>query len=228
MKYAKIWVESIYNKSAILRKIKKASFVISKKRPDFVLTYGGDGHILQAEWKYPGVPKIPIMKSMICVKCDYYHVSDLDTALKNLKQKAFSLVKVEKVEAIFKGKRITALNEIQVRNKDPRHALRFLLKINGETKSVIADGLVVSTPYGSAAYYKSLGYKPFSSGLRIGLNNPVTMRRYFVVDKKAIVKILREKAQLIADNQKKIYELKEGESVLIRKSKQNARFVKFL
>jgi len=227
MKYA-IWVESLYNKKAILRKIRKAGFVVSSRKPDFVLTYGGDGHILQAEWKYPGVPKIPVRKSMICTKCTYYHASDLDNTLKKLKQKHFVLVNAEKVEAIFKGKRIVGLNEIQISNKDSRHALRFILNVNGKSMQRIGDGIIAATAYGSEAYYKSLGYKPFSRGIRIGLNNPTTARKYFLVKKKAKVIILREKAQLVADNQDKIYELKKDDTVLIRKAKQKARFVKFL
>ncbi|MBI2578843.1 MAG: NAD(+)/NADH kinase [Candidatus Aenigmarchaeota archaeon] len=228
MKSPKIWVESVHNKSAIAEKIRKAGFRIDRKNPDFVLTYGGDGAILAAEWKYPGVPKIPVRKSMICSKCDYYDVADLGTVLRKLKKGSFRISATPKVEAIFRKKSVIGLNEVQVRNKDPRRALRFLLNVDGKSMQFIADGIVAATPYGSTAYYKSLGYEPFGSGIRIGLNNPAGLRRYFVVKKTAKIRISRERALLAADNQSRIHGLKEGDTVLVRESKQRARFVRFL
>jgi NAD kinase len=224
----KIWVESPHRTEIFIRKIRKAGFILDKKKPDFVLTYGGDGNILIAEAKYPGIPKIPVRKSEICSKCDFYDPEDLGTALRKLKQDEYLIRETEKVEAVFGKKRIVALNEVQVRNKDPRHAIRFSLQVDGKKINVIGDGIVASTGFGSTGYYKSLGYEPFLNGVRVALNNPVSTRKFFSVNKKAVIKILREKALLAGDNQEKVYELKEGSAVVIRKSRQNARFVRFL
>ncbi len=37
--------------------------------------------------------------------------------------------------------------------------------------TVMGDGIMVSTPYGSTAYYSNLGHPPFKDGLRLACNN---------------------------------------------------------
>lgn len=224
----RIWIESIYDVSVMLRKVRKSGLMVSRKTPDYVIAYGGDGTILAAESKYPGTPKIPLSRSMICSKCVYYRPEDLGTVLDKLDHGKFRIARTPKVEASFNGRKLAGLNEVQVRNKDQRRALRFSLQVDGRKSIFIADGLVASTPYGSTGYYNSLGYAPFPRGIRIGLNNPTTPRRHYELKKSARVRILRETGVLTADNQPALIELKKGGSVTIRESEQMARFVYFL
>ncbi len=86
------------------------------------------------------------------------------------------------------------------------------------------DGLVAATPYGSTAYYRSIGYAPFKSGIRIGFNNAWPRLPSAEIGKAALVRVVREEAWLIADNFFKTG-MKRGDKVVIRPSKKIARFV---
>ena len=222
----KIWIESPYDKSELVKSAKKNKMTINKKIPDFVLTYGGDGTILRAEQKYPGIPKVPIRNSKICSMCISYGKGSLDHLFEKLKRKNYQEEKINKVEAVFKGRRLIAINEIQIHNKDPRKAIRFNLQLSGQNfEELIGDGLIFATAFGSTAYYKAAGYEPFKSGIRIGFNNIYPKKESLELKSEAQVKILREKALLITDNTDMIT-VNPGETVKIKESKKQAVFVR--
>lgn len=216
-------VYSPYGKQKIFGELKRHGFSISGKNPGFVFVYGGDGSILKAEHLYPGIPKVPMRKSIICSKCRHYGLSNLGRLASAINAGKFRVKEETKIEAVIGGKRITALNEIQVRNADPRKALRFSLQAGKTRKEIIGDGFVAATPYGSTGYYRSMGYKPFKSGIRIGFNN-VWPNMKPVKTGTCTVKIIRESAVLAADNFF-VRKLSKGDTVAIRKSRNKARFV---
>jgi len=222
----KIWIESRFDKSEIVKAVKKLGVEINKQEPDFVITYGGDGTILQAERKFPGIPKVPIKRSKNCSMCVCYGSGDIDLVLEKLRKKDFSLEKVSKVESSFRGKRLVAVNEIQIHNKDPRKAIRFNLETEKtRLEEVIGDGLIFSTAFGSTAYYRALGLEPFKKGVMIGFNNVYPHRKPIVLKGSSFVQIVRENALLICDNNG-IVSLKPSDRVEIKESKEKAVFVK--
>ncbi len=223
----KIWIESrLKGKTDLVKAVREAGIKIDIHRPDFVITYGGDGTILKAEHNYPGVPKIPIRKSRVCSMCISYGSDSIGDILKRIKNGKYELKKINKVEAVFKSKKIVGLNEVQIHNKDPRKAVRFDLEIGGKRfPEIVGDGIVFATSYGSTAYYRSLGLKQFNTGIKIGFNNVYPPKKPLRLEGTAIIKIVREKALLISDNDS-VLELKSGDSVRIKQSKKQAAFVK--
>lgn len=215
-------VVSPYRKERVVRMLRDRGFKISND-PQVVFSYGGDGTILEAERRFPGVPIAPIQKSRICSNCSIYSVADLDRAVQKIVAGKFRVKEEMKIEASFKGKRIAALNEIQMHIADPRRALRFSVRNGVNYGEIIGDGIVAATPFGSTAYYRSIGYTPFSSGLRIGFNN-AWPRLPAIETKKAVVVLRRGSALLLADNFFK-RDMKEGDRFIVRESKQKARFV---
>ena len=203
-------------------------FVKDQKKPDVVFSAGGDGTILYSEHKYPSVPKVSIRKSRICKKC-VFDKGDLKKIIDALKKKNYAVKEYVKLEADISGKTLYALNEIQVHNASPAKAIRFSVSVDKKLieKEVIGDGIVVSTPYGSGAYYYSIGGKAFEKGIGIGFNNPHARIKNLVVPEESVVeiKILRGHAIAMYDNSDNTVALQENKVIRIKKCRNPARFV---
>ncbi|MEM7825215.1 MAG: hypothetical protein QXO27_04555 [Candidatus Aenigmatarchaeota archaeon] len=217
------------NNSEIKKLVEKYKFEIVKKNPEIVICAGGDGTILLSERLYPFIPKLVIKTSKTFRKYDYT-LDQLELILELIKQKKYKIIEENKIEAEFKGEKLVALNEIQVRQRYPNVALRFSISVNGKTyKNLIGDGVIVSTPFGSTGYYKSAGGKRFTKGIGIVFNNLYSngIKNLIVNEKSKIkVRIERELSWLIRDNDKNFINLKPGDEVIISLSKNNARFIK--
>lgn len=222
----KIWVHSCFKWGFISKAIRNYGFRLDRKNPDVIITYGGDGTLLRAEQKYPGIPKLPIRLHPIKTNYSFYLPKDLPKILKALKKGQYKLREIEKVECVFKGKKLLALNEIQIHNQKPYRALRFSLEVDGKKyEKLIGDGILVSTPHGSTGYFSVIGGKPFSKGLMLGFNNVIGKRNPIRVRNYVLVEILRERAWIIGDNNPKMLRMIPGEKARIRKSRKKARFV---
>ncbi|RLJ08785.1 MAG: hypothetical protein DRP16_00635 [Candidatus Aenigmatarchaeota archaeon] len=222
----KFFVCSRLKKDFISKEIKSHGFKIDRQKPDFVFVYGGDGTILEAERKYPGVLKIPIRTHPSKHAEKFYTPKQLKKIFKSIKTGKYKIKKFEKVECSFKGRKLTGLNEIQVHNAKPYRPLRFSLNVDGKIiPDLIGDGVIISTPYGSTAYYSVIGGKPFSKGLMLGFNNVIERKKPVRIKKYAKLRVIRETGWIISDNNPKMLKIKPNEQVLIKKSKDTARFV---
>jgi len=217
------------------RKIKKQisdfGFQIVEYKPDVVIAFGGDGTMLYAERMYPRIPKVFIRHSKTCVKCTDHNYSEI---LKKLKDGRFEIIEEMKVEGIVNNdpkRRLIGLNEVNVSNQNPLRAARLELMINDSIiqKQVIGDGIVVSTTFGSSAYFYSITRKTFKNGLGIAFNNSTKKVKSLIVDKNSVIKIriLRDGAMMVADNNPKMIKLKENDVVTIKKHKYQARIIRF-
>jgi NAD+ kinase len=217
---------------AIKKILLKKGFIVSAYKPDFIVSFGGDGTFLSSERNYPGVPKIFLRDNGEKTKYIDVDLKEFERVLEKVKKGLYKVLEFYKVEAIYNSKKLVGLNEVQIRNRLPIEALRFDLKVNGKTlENVIADGVVVSTPLGSTGYFSSIGGKKFKKGLGICLNNPNYPRekkkKCMIVDdtKKIYVKINYGDAYLAADNNRNVINLKAGDEVTIRKSEEKAKVI---
>ncbi len=204
--------------------------------PDIVISYGGDGTLLHSERRYPGVPKLQLRNSATCKKC---HDHPLERALGLVRQGRYRVESLSKLEARVRLKNgakragppgnptLIALNDIILRNKNLARAIRFSLSVDGKELAplLIGDGLVVATPFGSAAYYHSITGRSFGKGLGIAFNNLTEAKRPFALPENmtVIVRLLRGPAELAADNERLPATLAEGDIVVVRKAKGDAR-----
>lgn len=223
----KVWIHTPYDKLSFFGMITPLGIEIDPQNPDFVITYGGDGTVLYSEQAYPGVPKIPVLRHREYLQAKYYPKDKLPEVLKSVMKGKYSLDEKTKVEAFTNVRKLVALNEVQVRTKTPYKMLRFTVKTPSKSfDELMGDGIMVSTPYGSTAYYSNLGHKPFRDGLRLAFNN-CNVRPSPVKLEDGIIqaKVHRGPGVVIADNNPHLIELKQDDVVTIRKSRETAKFV---
>ncbi len=198
--------------------LESSGFKIVRSNPDIVVSFGGDGTLLSAEREYPGIPKLPVRDSLICNKCPKH----LDpVVLKKLKQGTLKFKKEPKIQTKVLNKDFYALNDFVVRNQDAIHAIRFAVN----KKFYIGDGIVVSTPFGSSGYFKSITGKTFSSNFGLALNNTTEKKNpiFFKKGNKITFKLLRGRATLTFDNSPDIYIIPEGMELTFKLSNQYAK-----
>lgn len=223
----KVAVSSLMRKSDIIKVLKKNNFEIVEKNPNFAISYGGDGSVLYTQRKY-SAPILALKKSQICHKCEIFP-NRLVYALEKIKNGKFKIVKEMKLEAKTKGKKLSGLNEIQLHTSFPTKAIRFSLQV-GKRKfnNLVGDGVIVATPFGSTAYYKSTDGRPFKKGIGISFNNLYGKKiKSFIVpeNSKIILEIIRGPGLILADNDKNSIKIFDGDKILIRKSKNVAKFI---
>ncbi|HIH20543.1 TPA: hypothetical protein HA244_04720 [Candidatus Micrarchaeota archaeon] len=233
-----------------LKRVFARHFKIDMRKPDFVVSYGGDGTILYAERTYPGFPKIAFRNSSRCKRCllgatpkihkateKVYCEACLENAIGKLKRGKFKILEFQKVEATAfftkngrrNSKTLIGLNDVQIHNSNHFHAVRFDFCLDGVCleKEIIGDGVVVASLYGATAYFHAISRKTFSKGFGIAFNNPLTpIRPIFPKDGfKAEAHIQRRNAELVADNNPEMIALRKGDKVVFRPSKEKARII---
>lgn len=204
---------------------------IDNNRPDFVITYGGDGTVLYAERRYPGIPKITIRRSERGFKCNYAE-HELEDVLIRIDSGTYKIKEEMKLETTFQGRKYLSLNEVQVHNSSPIKAVRFSIYMDSLPlfEDIIGDGAVIATPFGSSAYFSSVGGEKFDKGIGVALNNPYNVKcKPIIIDRgfspEFHIKILREDGLLLFDNDENIIKTKGGDDIKIEISKVSAKFV---
>lgn len=224
----KILISSLYGVQKLKQLLKNHGFSVVNKNPDFVLVYGGDGSVLYAERQFPSITKLLIKRTEVCRQCDYTF-ENLGTILPKLKSGNFKIRKEMKLEVKIKNRKLTALNEIQLHTKLPIRAVRFSLSIDKRKfENLIGDGVIISTSFGSSAYFSSAGGKVFKKGMGICFNNLHNKKiNSFIVpdNSKVKIKIERDNAWLAADNSEKLISLNPKDVITIKRSNQVAKFI---
>lgn len=204
--------------------------ILSKedKNPDLIVCYGGDGTLLLAERMDPGIPKVGIRNSQICNICRH---ETRDTVLQLLKEGKYHIGEHNKIEAYCHDKKIMALNDIIIGHYHINTALRFKVFVDdlpygGE---FLGDGVIIATPIGSTGYYQAITRSNFQEGIGVAFSNTVNIIGHIVLNDKVKIKILitRGPGKLSYDNDKSILNLKDGDEVIVQKSKQISRLANF-
>ncbi|MBS3176705.1 NAD(+)/NADH kinase [Candidatus Woesearchaeota archaeon] len=232
-RHKKVAIVRRNNKSilSLKKEIESAGFCYDAKHPDLVISAGGDGTFFHAERKYPGIPKLLIRESGICEKCSEGNLAEiLDQYRKGyLRVKQYFQLEGTIVKKNGKRIKVFACNDIIFRNKLLTRAIRFSVIINKKMidGEIIGDGIVVATPFGAAAYFRSISHRNFSKGIGIAFNNPTQPLQSIVVKENAIiiVKLHREQAILGVDNDPRMHALSPGDHIEIKKSKKIARLI---
>lgn len=208
------------NAKDLTKLVQRLGFEIVSINPDAIISYGGDGTLLSLERKYPGVPKLPIRDSLVCKKCPDHKEEIL---LQDLLENRLQLQEYSKLQTVVAGQTIHALNDFVIRNTLPIHSIRF--KVTPQDKLLIGDGIVISTPFGSTGYFKSITRQTFSFGFGLAFNNTTEQKAPEFFDEKATVifKLIRGSATLSFDNNPQIIPIMEGLEISFKISSQKAK-----
>ncbi|MBU6414978.1 NAD(+)/NADH kinase [Patescibacteria group bacterium] len=213
-------------KDAIAPLVQKCGFEIVAEHPDVVVSYGGDGTLMQAEHQFPGIPKIILKNSLVAKKAS---VLSNEEVLKRVCAGQYRIEEFWKLQASFKNSAWRALNDIVVHNKNPRHAIRYAVSVNGKEirQNIIGDGMVAATPFGSSGYYRSITDSFFEIGIGIAFNNSTEQSDHMVLKEDSIITatIMRGPAVVYADNQEHAEDMREGDTLTIQKSSDVAKII---
>lgn len=150
------------------------------KHPEIMVSYGGDGAILDVWRRASGKGKAicPVRNYGRCEKhADPFASVNFDAVCQNR-----IVVCEHVVRSSGLSYKYDALSEIQVKSSDVTSALRMDIYVDGTKfcENVIADGAICSTPYGATGYFSSVARALFTSGIgfafiapTIGVNNLV-------------------------------------------------------
>jgi ATP-NAD kinase C-terminal domain len=211
---------------------KHANLVLVDDQPEIIVSYGGDGTLLSAELQWPGLPKVPIKNSRRGVRCMAHPPC---MVIERLAAGELVRAKYTKLECELRqvGQTdpicyLTAMNEFNVHMGHINSAVRFTLKLDGEPyedgREIIGDGLVISTPFGSTAYFNHITRGVFHAGMGIAFKAPAEQTNHLVVADTvaARVAITRGPAILGFDNAPDYFNLQEGDTFTVRKHPQPA------
>ncbi len=209
-----------------LKLLDNLGFVRVESEPEAIIAYGGDGTFIGSERVAPGVPKLGIRSDATCRKCEVHRD---DHFLRRLQRRELPETELVKLSGRFLGTEVLALNDIIVRNGDPRSAVRFRVAIDGEAQSeeMIGDGLVVCTAFGSSAYFRSITRCVLRVGFGVAFNNCTDPLNHLVISERSRVEveITRGPGILAADNDDRTHQLHSGTKVLIERASAPARVI---
>jgi NAD+ kinase len=208
----------------ILPRLSELGIVVDEMGPEVVISYGGDGTLLGAERDWPGVPKVALRDSERCEVCS--HESN-DAILRHLAEGTLRRTEFIKLRVEAAGRAFTCLNNAILHNAVIAAGVRYRVWIDEESYGrgdVIGDGLVVATPFGSSAYYRSITHSTFRVGIGLAFNNSIEPINHLVMSDTSIVRvtIVRGPAVVVGDQMPNHIALQHGDEVTIRRAPENA------
>lgn len=207
----------------IIPLVKKEGFDIVESDPEVMITHGGDGTLLGAESKYPGLPKFPMRDRQTAPLCEKH---SYEFQLKQFKEAKLAKKELIKIAGFSGNHFIEGINDIFIHNIDRVGALRYRVWIDNElyAHEVVGDGVGVSTVHGSTAYYRSITHSTFRVGIGLAFSNSTKVTDHLVIpeDSKVRIKIVRGPGIMVADNKATSVKIDEGGEITIRKIEKKA------
>ena len=196
---------------------------------DVVICFGGDGTLLAAELKWPNVPKAPIRNSRRGIRCipDPPEETIARLAADSLVPIAYLKLGCRVVygDGEKSSKDLLAINEFTVHMGRVNTAVRFKIWFDGKAfgdssdAEIIGDGFMVSTPFGSTAYFNEITRGTFWSGIGVAFMYAREKTNHVILPENVEVRarITRGPAILAYDNSSEYIELVEGDELLIHR-----------
>lgn len=193
--------------------------VLPDQNPDIALTYGGDGSLLGADRDWPNLPKAVIRRDSEFKKCKRH--SNL-AVLTRIAEGSAEVTRLPRLNAEVRGHQFQALNDIVFHNAIPASAVRYRTLIDGDPYSgeIVGDGLIVATPFGSAAYFRSITHAVFRVGIGLAFNNSTESVNHLILSENSVIdiEIIRGPGVVFGDNMPEPITVDRGDHICIRKA----------
>jgi len=203
-----------------------------------LVVLGGDGSILYAAREYDAPTILPVRTGTSKGYMTSLDERDLLEAVETLESGRegvdYHVERYRQLAARGDGlpADYTALNDVCLHHREPTLAAEFEARLHSEAgtrafEELIGDGLVVATPFGSSAYFRSITGRTFDRGIGVAFNNIHTPRdapEYVRLPPSGRVEVaVTETAQaatpvLTRDNDPATVVLERGESVEISRA----------
>ncbi|MBO5202935.1 MAG: hypothetical protein J6C30_09440 [Lentisphaeria bacterium] len=196
-------------------------FTVTKNatEADLVLSHGGDGAMLGAEYACPGKLKFALRDMETAPLCPLHQRKDQLLSLKNGQLKVTEL---PKVTAICNGQALSGINDVFIHNSNYVSAMRYKVWIDGELygREIVGDGVGLSTVHGATAYYRSITHSIFRTGIGLAFSNSTEVVNHLVLPESSVIRvqILRGPCEVVADNAPKKIQVLAGDEVELRLS----------
>jgi NAD+ kinase len=211
---------------SLLRAMRQMGFSIVDGEADVIVAYGGDGTLIGAERDFPGVPKLGMRHDGTCIKCDKHKD---EVVLERLRKGDVREERLLKLLGTCGDHAMTAMNDIIFRNADPRSAVRFVVSLDGQqvSEEMIGDGLVIATPFGSSAYFRSITRVTIRCGIGVAFNNCTDFLHHLVIgeSERLDVDITRGPATVTSDNDPRLHPVDGNQRLTVRRAAEDARLV---
>jgi NAD+ kinase len=201
--------------------LKKYKINIVEKNPDIIITYGGDGTLLESDRLYPNIPKLPIRDVKTAPMCEKHTLDGIIKAYTQNKLKMHELLKL--TGRLTNGSNeLSGINDIFIHNVRRNSAIRYRLWIDNDLylSEVASDCIGFASPHGSTGYFQSITHCVFKEGIGIAISNSREHVNHVIVKGNSEIKIeiLRGPAIMVADNNPNCIELDKGNELIISRS----------
>lgn len=149
-----------------------------------VIVLGGDGSILHAAREYPGSTILPVRTGTSKGHRTSVEEDELLEAVEAAETgERGSAYHVEDhhyltatSDAVDLPTDFLALNDVCLHHREPTMAAEFAVDLHTDAgrrtfPDLVGDGLVVATPFGSSAYFRSITGTTFERGIGVAFNN---------------------------------------------------------
>ena len=200
--------------------------------PDVVICYGGDGTLLAAEIKWPGIPKVPILNSRRGHRCIPHPADEVIARLAEgslVRNEYLKLCgRIYRQDAKTAELSLSALNEFNVHMGRINSAVRFMLWMDDlpyeNELEILGDGFVVSTPFGSTAYFNQITRGLFTQGIGVAFKYTSEHIDHMVLSEAVKLRFLitRGPAMLAYDSADDFHRLNEGDVLEVQRNAKPA------
>jgi len=215
-----------------------------------VVSLGGDGSILYNARRYGEPTILPVAtgdSEANKIRLDPEDLADrIDSLESGTEGETYRTVAHRKLVATVDGTEprgsFDALNDVHLHHESPVRAAKFRVRIADgdrtafECEKAIGDGVLVATPFGSTAYFRSIAGGRFHQGLGVAFNNlhtPAGGPEFVVLSERARVSLEvlpvshGQNGVLVRDDDPEPYPLEPGSPVEILLSDRTVEVIRF-